>query len=279
MLAIQRFFFRSLRNSLSRSVSVFLLVAAVHAAPALATVSAPVTVGGSLFSYGGSVALVGAGGTATGYGISKPSGWSFAGGVLALAGGFVIGFADPSPATFYAGSTTFHYDPNLLSVHEVGWLGDWGEDPSLTAPPVDSSLWDGVTVFLQSPATGLSVDINNDPVDGILDVDFDWGASGKAATSVEPFNMLGISFNVLEDSLITYVGDFSSPPPESNLYLSSANGISCTFPEEPGMVLTCGESTTSYFRISAVPEPSTAFLMLISAGALVVAKRRFRKRG
>src|ERR1041385_5790645 len=115
------------------SLAVIVSSAAFHASPAFATAFTPVTFAASALSYGGSIALVGGGGVGTGYGISKPSAWSVLGGVLAVAGGFAVGFADPSPGTFYAGSASFHYDPTFLSVREIGWLGDWGIDPSLAA--------------------------------------------------------------------------------------------------------------------------------------------------
>src|SRR4051794_37266636 len=168
------------KNLYARIVAIAVSAAVVPSA-ALATASAPVTLGGSVLSYGGSVALVGSGGVATGYGVAKPNAWSIAGGVLALAGGFAIGFVGPSPATFFDGSATFHYDPTLFHVNQVGWLGDWGLDPSKAAPPVDPNLWDNLTVFLQSPAAGLNATVTSTPAAGILTVNFSWGANGKAA--------------------------------------------------------------------------------------------------
>jgi hypothetical protein len=250
----------------------------VHTPTAFATASAPVTVGGSILSYGGSVALAGSGGFATGYGISKPNIWSFLGGVVAVAGALTIGVVDPSAATFYSGSVQFHYDPLLLEVHEIGWLGDWGVDPSKAAPPTDENLWDGITIFLQQPAPGLVVQTTNNPATGLADVTFDWGPDGKTAATPDPFNMLGIGFRVLRTSHITYLGDFASPPPGANLFVSSPTGVTCTVPEDPNTMRLCGEPTTSYFRIQEVPEPNAAPLLAAAALGLIGLRKKLRFR-
>lgn len=259
---------RKTRNKI-RSMLFAGTVIASFAYPPSAFAAATTPVGGFVSAAGIAVGVVGGGG-ALGYGIATDNGWLGTGGFLGLVGGGALILFDPPAATLYSGSFSLHYDPYFLSLHEVGWLGDWGVDPNLAAPPVDPNQWNGVTVYLQSPANGLNATISNDSSAGLLTVDFNW-PNGKPSVSDSPFNMFGAVFNILRPVIFTNLGDFTAPPAGANLYATSS-GISCTIGSS--VLQTCGESKTTYFQTSGVPEPSTWALMLAGFAGLGIASWR-----
>jgi hypothetical protein len=262
--------FRSYLNKIS-VLLIALPVSLIYANAANAVAATGISAGTSNLSLkvAGGIVTVG-GGVATA-GITKESWLGTLGGILIAGGGVALGITDPPAATFYSGTFYFHYDSKLMKVLNFGWLGSWGENPSLLAPPVDPNLWDGVsgegtTVALQNPNQSLSVNIIDDDINGLQTVSFDWGTNGYSADSTEPFNFFATAFEFKRDVILKYLGDFAQPPSEANFYVSTP-GIQCTLPPDETIIQTCGEPITSYYIVSQVPEP-TSILGLFSLGIL-----------
>lgn len=207
------------------------------------------------------VVVAGAGVVATGS--ATKSTWTIVGGFAIAAGGLGIGFIDPAPATFYDGVFTFHYPSTVMRVSDYGWLGSWGEDPSLLPPSPDTVLWPiGTTIVLQDPNSELSASVLNDAASGLMTVSFDWGSSGHAADATEPFNLFAALFEFTTNAEITFLGDSLQAPPGANFFVSST-GFRCTLPPpEPPEIVSCGESVTQYYRV--VPEPGTIGLVALA---------------
>jgi hypothetical protein len=169
---------------------------------------------------------------------------------------------DPPPATIHSGDFTIHYPSDLMEPvksasgeSEFGWLGSWGTDLDLLAPPTDPSQWqqgddndNGMEVVLQGHNLGLTAETVE--TNGIQTTTFNWGTSGYSST--ESFNMFASAFEFKENVKVTYLGDFAEAPEDANLYVST-NGINCT--SSDGTSQSCGESTTSYYKVELVPEP------------------------
>ncbi len=215
---------------------------------------------GTIFSGGLSAlswivgpASVATGGVVAGYSAVQGDKWGTGIGGAAVAGGIVLGLVDPAAVTYFDGNFTINYDPSRLSIRDVGWLGDWGVNDSLLAPPANGAAPPaGFVTVLQSPANGLTAVTNS--ISGQHQVSFEWGPSGKIASSSDPFNMYAVAFDVGPQSRIVWLGNSDSPIPGSNLFVSSG-GITCATPQNPAARVKCGEEQTSYYRVEDVPGP------------------------
>jgi hypothetical protein len=203
-------------------------------------------------------------------------------GVITVTAGTVVSIVDPPAGTFYNGSFTEFYDPSIVNVTSSGWLGSWGANPALPAPPADQSSWPatGVPLNLQAPNAALSASVLNDAQAGLETVTFDWGPAGHEETSTGQFNFFATVFTLTTDATLTFLGEAPNgqPPPGANFYVLNS-GLSCSLPNET-VISTCGEPTTQYYNISPVPGPiAGAGLpgLIVASGALLGWWRRRRK--
>jgi hypothetical protein len=179
----------------------------------------------------------------------------------------VVAIGDPSAGTFYSGSFSQHYDPALMQLTETGWLGSWGANPALPAPPVDKSTWTNPQPLnLQGPSALLSTTVDTS-VPGIVTTTFDWGPNGHAVSDAA-FNMEAAVFTLKHDAIFTFLGDGlnGQPPAGANFYLSTS-GILCS-PPNSTMIGKCGEPTTAYYMVSSIPEPSSLVLFAVGLAGL-----------
>jgi hypothetical protein len=230
---------------------------ALSSVPSRAAVATLPTAGAAVASSTVAVAAIGGGTTV----IVKTSGWSaFFGGVLAT-GGFALGVVDPPSGTFFSGSFTYVYPSSLLGVDELGWMGSFGANPGLPALPVDPLTWgSGTSVTLQGSNSALTTTVNT-TVPGQVSVSFA-DAAGFAVPGSSPFNFFGVLFEAQHGFQAVDLGTADAPPPGANFYVSTP-GFICTPPGSTKM-FTCGESSTQYFELRSIPEPSTWAMMLIS---------------
>jgi len=237
---------------------------------ALATIP---TAGVALASFGVATAGVVAGGAVAKKAVDKNSTGGLVVGAIFGIGGLALGFTDPSAATFYDGSFSIHYDSSLMKVDDAGWLGTWGENPSLLPPPTDTSQWGsaGVTVALQKPNAALAANVSNDAQAGLQTVSFDWGAAGHPGPA-EPFNMFGTLFEFTQNVEVTFLADATQPPAGANLFVST-DGFTCTLPGDD-LKHVCGEAKTSYYKVTKLPEPGNFILLAIGLGFLGFLRRR-----
>lgn len=238
--------------------------------PAHAILTTPNTIGLSKVSLKPAALIVGSGAGVASTAIVKGSFWgTLVGGAIA-AGGITVALIDPPGGTFYSGDFDVYYPSDLLTPDISGWLGTWGEDPTLLPPPASVDDWGtpgNETLFtLQNANPSLSASVAN-TVAGIQSVAFDWGTGGHTESSADPLNIFATKFIANRDLQVTYLGDFIAPPEGANFYVSTPAGIEC-LPAGETMLQQCGELTTSYYSVK-VPEPSSLILLLIGAGAIL----------
>jgi hypothetical protein len=248
---------------------------------AFGAAATPATIGAASLSFGAAATIAGTGATIA----VKKEGWfaTAVGGVVAL-GGVAVGLADPPSGIFYSGTFTYHYDSNVMEILNSGWLGSWGADPTLLAPPVNPDLWDGpngepTIITLQQPNSNLSASIVDDIPNGLRTISFNWGSTGHPEDSPDPFNFFATTFEFKKTAKITYLGDFTAPPPTANFFLSN-DTFKCSIPTLPPpddtIIKECGRPVTSYFLVTAVPDPSS-ILGLLALGTLGAASTLKRK--
>lgn len=253
----------------------FLILSFAVCNSANAAVTVVKTAGLSTLSFKPATIIVGSGAGIATAGIINDSWWgTLVGGAIA-AGGVSVAIIDPPGGTFFSGAFDVHYPSDLMTADISGWLGTWGEDPTLPAPPVNIEDWGtsvNPTIFtLQNPNSALNANVGNN-MPGVQTVTFDWGSGGHTESSSDPLNIFAAKFIANRDLQATYLGDFSSPPEGANFYLSAPAGITCLPPGET-ILQQCGDSVTSYFNIR-VPEPSSLMLLLIGAGAILGSCKR-----
>jgi|GEM_PF-2663170 len=190
---------------------------------------------------------------------------------------------DPAADKIFDGRFTLKYNSSLFTVEETGWVGDFGLDPTLPAPPASI---DGVSPTLNPSSepwalqgangalVGSSVIVN--PTAGLITVSFDWGTTGYSPADESHRNIFGIAV-----SLPDWVGGFEfvqAGTGDVGLLGSAAdvnaNGVNAlTYLRCEGGY--CGEPPIGDLR--AVPEPSTIALwstLGLAGGAYL----RFRRR-
>lgn len=241
-------------------LSIVLPASLMYANAANAVLSTIPTEGVALLSLKVAGGVVGSGAGVATAGIVAKNNVGIVGGLLLAAGGVALGFVDPPEGTFFSGTFAFHYDSSLMHVVNSGWLGSWGVDPTLLPPPVNPNLWDGptgqgITVALQQPNPNLSVSVVDNPQQALQTISFNWGTAGHSADSTDPFNVFATAFQATKDVHMSFLGDFTQPPSGANLFVSTS-GVTC-IPAGDTIIRTCGEPTTSFFRVEVVPEPST----------------------
>jgi hypothetical protein len=255
--------------SIRVGVCFTLLSALLATEPFENAANAAVTVVGTVASLEPAGIGIAAGGSIA---LESDNWWGRIGGSLLAAGALASGIVDPPGGTIYSGEFEFHYPANLMVPVSQGWLGDWGQNPSLPAPPVNPNDWGtsaNPTIFkLQAPNAGLSSSFSDNGM-GVQTITFDWGPSGHAESEAGAFNFFASEFRMLTTVHATYLGNASSPLPGADFFVSVLGG---GFPCKPtGGVSTvdCGETTTSYFAITQVPEPSSGMLLAMGAVALL----------
>lgn len=232
--------------------------------PVFAIGATPLTAATSNASHVGTAAGLSAAGVAFAA-TTQAKSWygavgGFLGGLILTAGSVGISLVDPPEATYLSGSFDLIYPSDLFTPIFSGWLGDWGVNPDLAPPPVNPLDWgDGIQFFIQPPAAGLSSFIDT-TTPGIVSVSFDWGTNGTQASTSDNFNFFATAFEVERDVRATYLGEHSTPPAGANNYIANTQ-ILCIPPEEDEPSF-CGSETTGYYRITPIPLPPTAFLIL-----------------
>jgi len=191
---------------------------------------------------------------------------------------------DPPPETILSGRVSLFYDPDLFTIVDYGWVGEFGEDPSIASPPVTSSGIiptlnpNGQPWALQSPNDVLqnaNVDIND--VLGQIVIDFDWGESGFQPQVDQHFNFFGIVVSV-PDTLATFkfvprgTGDFGLLGSPQDVEAVGTNAS--TFLECSGGF--CGEEPLGDLEAAYVPEPLTILGTATALGFVASFKRKLK---
>lgn len=128
---------------------------------------------------------------------------------------------DPPSEGIISGRITLKFDPSW-TVSGIGWLGEFGANPNLAAPPVEAGTVRFESSLLQSNANPImqSANITVDQSNGLAVFEYDWGQSGFVPTlylnSTGHFNLAAILFsNPLEfpaANLVTPIGAGSIAP-------------------------------------------------------------------
>jgi hypothetical protein len=207
--------------------------------------------------------------------VSVAGGPKVAGAVAGTAIAAIVIF-DPTADTFYNGSFETFFPSDLLTPIASGWLGDWGANPALPAPPVGAETLPAFSI--QAPNAALTSVITNDPVAGTQSVTFDWGPSGHAESSSGEFNFFAVAFQATQNVLITDLGAGPGPLPGANLYGDA--GITCSAAGSAVVNDGCGAPAANNHSFSvqalALPEPATWLTFLMGFGLLGGMIRRRR---
>jgi hypothetical protein len=176
--------------------------------------------------------------------------------------------------TFYNGSFETFFPSDLLTPIASGWLGDWGANPALPAPPVGTATLPAFAI--QAPNAALTASITNDLVAGTQSVTFDWGPSGHAESSSGEFNFYAVAFQATQNVIITDLGAGPGPLPGANLYGDA--GITCSAAGSAVVNDSCGAPAANNhsFSVRALPEPATWLTFLMGFGLLGGMMRRRR---
>lgn len=186
-------------------------------------------------------------------------------GRVITAGGAIVTFADPQPATFVNGSLSLDFDPNILEVTSYGWLGDWGFDPTLVAPPVVPTRFipTGTTAVLQAPNDELAATVLVDNVIGNITATYEWVQGGYIVPAdVSNFNFFSIVFTTRTD--LSEIDAFYR-----HVAFSEGNNFNYCIPPGAAQGQLCGSAV--------IAEPSWPALMVFSTFALVTLTRRRRQ--
>ena len=187
----------------------------------------------------------------------------------------VVKIVDPAESSIISGRVTNQYDPSYTLIAS-GWYGEFGEVPTLPAPPVDFSSFDQALLQPDCNTLMISCNITNDETNGIAVFDFDWGSPGFVPTkNLDPsghFNILGMYFlppSPVDDSLVdttptVYVSSIIGSP-----YDVDANG------KNAATYMQCRIDDKEVFCGQAVPVPAP--LSLLGVGAAFGSIRKLRK--
>ena len=262
---------------ITKSVALAGCLVLSTSAPAFAVGATPLTAATSNASHVGTVAAVGAAGGSF-VAAANADHWygavaGFLGGVILTAGGVAISLVDPPGGTFFDGHFQLIYPDGLLTPIFSGWMGDWGLNPNLPPPPVNPLEWGtGIEFFIQPPAPGLDVNIDQSQP-GVISVAFGWPVGSPSSTS-ENFNFFATIFQINQDARAIYLGQHSEPPPGANNYV--ANTLIRCAPPGQNLVSPCGNVSTGFYQITAIPLPPTAILLL-TAIIFLAGVRRLRR--
>lgn len=196
---------------------------------------------------------------------------------LTIPVGKVLYAIDPSTARMFDGRVTINYDSSVLTLEKYGWFGDWGADPTLPFPPIDSGS-SGSPWYLQTeanPALNQSVTISGDIIKTI-EFNYDWGSEGYIPPTTGHFNFFGLEFDKTRPDITTAEIDAAFILPENvlsnfeagNKVASLANYNRCIpVNSQDEKIVLCGEP---------IPEP-TSTLSLLALGTLGAASTLKRK--
>lgn len=176
----------------------------------------------------------------------------------------------PSIDTIISGRATLKFDPNL-TVLAAGWLGDFGANPTISAPPVGSSFISENQIQGPSPSL-LTSSISIDQLNGLATFDYDWGPSGFLPATLDHFNFAAIVF---DDSTLSAI-------PASSLVTRENAGVAAPYGIVGTSALTAnlGTNLPTYMLCSkgycgiSVPGP----LPILGLGAVFAYSRKLRKR-
>jgi len=188
---------------------------------------------------------------------------------------FIVMLIDPDPASFYDGRFSVFYDPLRFELIDVGWLGGWGEDPSLPSPPIDPNHLTGFNLTLQDANASLAATKTADEINGTIDIAFDWGSSPFVAAADAPFNFLAVTLRARQDLVIE--NTLVRPPTAgSGLMGTTVDSFRCAVGTE--QIRECRSETSDTYTVSEVPLPGAAFLLGASLLGLAAAGRRNSRR-
>lgn len=191
-----------------------------------------------------------------------------------------IGWWDPvATSAILRGRVTLQYDPAAYQIVQFGWFGDFGADPSITAPAVITGAPDDAwlsTFVLQQPNGGMTSTVSIDNAAGLMVVNFDWGPDGYTPPSADHFNFFGYTFTTpagasTESMQAAITGPYG---PGKMVVLGGPQDVALNGDN----ALTYIRCTGGYCGVNPVPEPATWALLLLGFGGVGCALRRRRGR-
>ncbi|WP_427160494.1 PEP-CTERM sorting domain-containing protein [Aliinostoc sp. HNIBRCY26] len=199
-------------------------------------------------------------------------------GFLCRAGLVVI---DPESATIFDGRVTFKYNPSYLEIGSFGWLGEFGADPTIPAPPVNQDF-DYNDVVFQSPNQNLQkAEVVDNFEKGVFQVDFSWGSNGFKPAS-EHFNYF--AFEII--SPLTY--DFVTVPHGTGKLtqllgdvdegVNASTFVTCIPAGEDEIQLCGNDELPPDIDIIPVPEPNNMLGIGIALGFGTVLKKNYSRK-
>lgn len=125
----------------------------------------------------------------------------------------------PANNPIISGRITLKFDPSW-TVGGYGWLGEFGADPNLPAPPIGAIRFDSSLLQINANPAMQSSNITIDQSNGLAVFEFDWGTSGfiptKNLNDSGHFNFAAILFTnplvLPDDDLVTAIGAGSIAP-------------------------------------------------------------------
>jgi hypothetical protein len=174
-----------------------------------------------------------------------------------------------------SGRVTLKFDPSW-TVGGYGWLGEFGADQSMQAPPIGAIRFDSSLLQMNANPAMQSSNISIDQNNGLAVFEFDWGTAGFVPTTAlnnsGHFNFAAILFT---DPLVL---------PDADMVTSVGAGVIAPYgivgtPEETGLL---GIDSSTYMLCESgycgvIPEPSTFVLVTLGVLPLVftgIAKRK-----
>jgi hypothetical protein len=190
-------------------------------------------------------------------------------GQVVTVGSGLVTFFDPPGGIFIDGRISLDFDPAFLEVTDYGWLGDWGANAAVPAPPVTSGPFipAGTLVVLQPPNPQMNASVSVDNSAGNITVAYDWGLSGHPAPpDVDDVNFFSTVFTT--KSALADIGDLYA-----HIQFSASNFTRCV-PRGSDEVQLCGAA--------AVPGPVigsglSGVLAVFGGGGLLAWWRRRQK--
>jgi hypothetical protein len=177
---------------------------------------------------------------------------------------------DPSAERIISGRITKTLDPSYILSY-AGWYGEYGANPMLPAPPVNSPVFDQTLLQSSPNAQLLSSGISIDQINGSVVIEYDWGSPGFLPT-----------LNLNETGHFNFVGLFFKPPSPiaDSLIGTSPYTEIVTTSGSFSDVLANGTNASTYQLCTSgwcgeqVPGP----LPILGAGAAFGFSRRLRRR-
>jgi hypothetical protein len=195
-----------------------------------------------------------------------------------IGAGSVFYAIDPPAGKMFDGRITINYDSSVLSLDKYGWFGDWGANPALPPPPINSGN-NGSPWYLQTqanPRLTQGVTISGDTI-RTIEVNYDWGSEGYTPSTMEHFNFFGLEFKPVQEDFTYEQAEAVITLPQ-NEFDNFGNGYSVSSPNynrcipansKDEEIVLCGAED--------VPEPLTILGSGMALGLGVFFKKSIQK--